>query len=166
MRTPGKRGGIVGGLFLLLVVGVVLSAGGRLLEDRPGFCLSCHEMAFYGKTWQSSGAALHHGRCIDCHSGPGVAGAVSAQMTGLMELARHFFGHPSPARSYRPGGVPNANCLKCHMRGYARLAHRNFSVAGRECAVCHNHFEDRDFSGEVPLSMRHYERYVLTRRHH
>ncbi|MGC8528841.1 MAG: cytochrome C [Leptospirillia bacterium] len=166
MRTPGKRVGMLGGAVLLIVVGVVLSAGGRLLEDRPGFCLSCHEMAFYGKTWQSSGAALHHGRCIDCHSGPGVVGAVSAQMTGLEELARHFFGHPFPARSYHPGGVPNANCLKCHVRGYARLAHRNFSVAGRECAVCHNHFDDQNFSGEVPLSMRHYERYILTRRLH
>ena len=164
MSAPGKRGGLAGGFLLLILAAVGLSAGGRVLEERPGFCLSCHEMKIFGKTWQSSGAALHHGRCIDCHSGPGVLGAIGAQLTGLEELGRHFFGHPSPGQRYLPGGVPNANCIKCHVRGFARKAHLAVPVAGRECAVCHNHFVDRDFSGEVPLSMRHYQRYVLTRR--
>lgn len=166
MAHWGGKAGIGAGLLVLALFGGVLSAGGRLLEDRPGFCLSCHEMAFYGRTWQSSGASRHHGRCIDCHSGPGIPGAVAAQLTGLQELARHFFGHPDPKRSYSPGGVPNANCLKCHTRGYARRAHRAVPVSGRECAVCHNHFKDRDFSGEIPLSMNIYQKYELTRRIH
>ncbi|EQD24780.1 MAG: NapC/NirT family cytochrome c [Nitrospirae bacterium] len=137
--------------------GTLASLGGRALEERPGFCQSCHEMDFFGKTWQESGAAKHHGRCIDCHSGPGIIGAVSAQMTGIVELGIHFLGHPRPALSYGPGIVPNENCLKCHVHGYLRAAHRDFDARSHECAYCHNHFQDRNFSGEIPLSMERYQ---------
>ncbi len=141
----------------MILAGSLASLGGRWLEDRSGFCLSCHEMAFYGKTWKESGAADHHARCIDCHSGAGILGALSAQMTGAGELAKHFLGHPHPARTYGPGIVPNNNCVKCHVHGYLRPAHKNFEVRTHECAYCHNHFEDRNFSGEIPLSMERYQ---------
>ncbi len=141
----------------MILAGSLASLGGRWLEDRPGFCLSCHEMAFFGKTWRDSGAAKHHGRCIDCHSGAGVLGALSAQMTGIVELNKHFLGHPRPARDYAPGIVPNDNCIKCHVHGYLRAAHKNFDARSHECAYCHNHFEDRNFSGEIPLSMERYQ---------
>ncbi len=141
----------------MILGGALSSLGGRWLEERPGFCLSCHEMTFYGKTWQESGAAKKHGRCIDCHSGRGIVGAVSAQMTGIVELGTHFLGHPRPRLTYGPGVVPNENCIKCHVHGYIRSAHKDFDFRSHECAYCHNHFKDRNFSGEIPLSMERYQ---------
>ena len=155
------------GMLLCVIAGVVLfgsavSASGRWLEERPGFCLSCHEMEFFGKTYQKSGASAHHGRCIFCHSGAGLEGVLTSQMTGLSELWTHFVGHPNPSRTYAPGIVPNENCLKCHVRGYNRDAHRDFKgMAVRfECAACHNHFENRDFSGQIPVAFYHDEHRV------
>lgn len=136
----------------LLVIGAgALSAGGRVLESQVAFCTSCHEMTFFGEKYVTSGASKHHPNCIVCHSGPGVLGAVSAQMTGAQELAVHFFGHPRPSRVFRPGVVPNENCLKCHVNGYRREAHAAVPLKGRSCAECHNHFRDQDFGGVVPL---------------
>ena len=152
--SAGMALGITAGF---LLIGTLTSLGGRWLEEKPGFCLSCHEMAFYGRTWKESGASSHHGRCIDCHSGKGIIGALSAQMTGLVELGTHFFSHPHPATTYVLGIVPNANCIKCHIHGYHREAHKNFNAPAHECAYCHNHYEDRDFSGEIPLSMERYQ---------
>jgi cytochrome c nitrite reductase small subunit len=138
-------------LGVLAIGGAALSAGGRLLESRVAFCSSCHEMKFFGEKYVTSGASKHHPNCIVCHSGPGVLGAVSAQMTGLDELRVHFFGHPNPSRVFRPGVVPNENCIKCHVNGYNREAHEAVPLMGRSCAECHNHFRDQDFGGVVPL---------------
>ncbi len=152
-----RRGVILGIAGGIILIGFLSSLGGRWLEERPGFCISCHEMIFFGHTWKDSGASEHHGTCIDCHSGPGLLGAVAAQLTGLRELGAHFFSHPHPATSYGPGIVSNANCIKCHVRGYFRPAHKGFDASAHECAYCHNHFENRDFSGEIPLSLERYQ---------
>lgn len=136
---------------VLLILGGALSGGGRLLEAHPGFCISCHEMKYYGRTFQSSGAAKHHPDCIMCHSGAGVTGAVAAQMDGLHELAIHFWGTPRPARQYVAGVVPNENCIKCHVHGYDRDAHQGVPIRGRACAQCHNHYAEQDFGGQVPF---------------
>lgn len=147
------------GVFLgILLLGTGISAAGRWLEERPGFCLSCHEMHPFGRTFRTSGAADHHSRCIFCHSGAGVAGVVTSQMTGLHELWKHFFGHPHPSTTYMRGVVPNENCIKCHTHGYNREAHKNFQASRLECSACHNHFENQDFSGQIPVSMKQYER--------
>lgn len=154
MTTRRLLRSIPGALYaggLLLILGGALSGGGRLLEEHPGFCISCHEMKFYGRTFQTSGASRHHPDCIMCHSGPGIPGAVGAQMTGLHELAVHFFGSPHPARQFVTGVVPNENCIKCHVHGYDRDAHQGVPLRGRACAQCHNHYAEQDFGGQVPF---------------
>ncbi len=137
---------------VLAIAGVALSGGGRYLESFPGFCASCHEMKFFGRSYHESGASRHHPDCISCHSGPGLGGMVGAQMTGLRELAIHFWGTPHPSMAYVPGVVPNENCVKCHVHGYLRDAHQDVPVQGRACAECHNHYQDQDFGGQVPFS--------------
>ncbi len=136
---------------VLVLVGVAVSGGGRVLEAYPGFCGSCHEMKFYARSHHESKADRHHPDCIACHSGPGVRGAVEAQMTGLRELVIHFWGTPHPSMKYVRGVVPNENCVKCHVHAYRRDAHQGVPVQGRECAECHNHYQDQDFGGQVPF---------------
>ena len=108
-------------------------------------------MKFYGETFKSSGAMRRHPDCIMCHSGPGIVGAVGAQMTGLRELAVHFWGNPRPPRTYVAGVVPNENCIKCHVHGYDRDAHQGVPLHGRACAQCHNHYAEQDFGGQIPF---------------
>lgn len=156
--SENRSGFFMGILGVVLFVGTGASLIGRLIEEQPGFCSSCHEMKFFGLTHQSSGAGKDHPECISCHSGKGVVGAVSAEMTGVKELWVHFFGHPAPSRVYVSGVVPNENCVKCHLRGYNRQAHRNFPSTRFECAACHNHYQNQDFSGQIPASMEQYER--------
>ncbi len=135
---------------MLFVLGAGVSVGGHLLEEKREFCLSCHEMKPYGVWYHASGADRHHANCIICHSGPGVIGAVGAQMVGIRELSVHAFGTPSPAVSFR-GVVPNENCLKCHVHGYNRAAHEGFPAREKSCAFCHNHYKDSHFGGDIPL---------------
>ncbi|BAM07558.1 NapC/NirT family cytochrome c [Leptospirillum ferrooxidans] len=136
---------------MLLVLGGGLSLGGHLLEEKREFCLTCHEMKPLGDGYYASGASRHHQNCIICHSGPGVIGALGAQMTGVKELLVHAMGTPHPAVSYVGGVVPNENCLKCHTRGYDRAAHEGFPAKEKSCALCHNHYKDASFGGEIPL---------------
>ncbi len=67
-------------------------AGGRTLEKQPTFCASCHESQEYYELWIRSGAAKDHPNCIECHTGPGLAGILDGQIRGLKHLAVHFFG--------------------------------------------------------------------------
>jgi hypothetical protein len=136
---------------MLLVLGGGLSVGGHLIEEKREFCLTCHEMKPLGKAYYASGASRHHQNCIICHSGPGVLGALGAQMTGIRELLVHAVGTPHPAVSFVGGVVPNENCLKCHTHGYDRAAHEGFPAKEKSCALCHNHYKDASFGGEIPL---------------
>jgi nitrate/TMAO reductase-like tetraheme cytochrome c subunit len=58
--------GIFAGFFFLIVGGMW---GGRVLEHKPSFCISCHEMKPSYDNWIASGASKHHPDCIQCHSG-------------------------------------------------------------------------------------------------
>lgn len=153
----GKQVAVLLGFLGIIVTGTGISAAGRWLEERPGFCLSCHEMLPFGRNYESTGASVHHKKCIFCHSGKGIGGVVTSQLTGLAELWKHFLGHPHPSMAYVPGIVPNENCIKCHVRGYNREAHKNFHATRLECAACHNHFDDQNFPGQIPESMYQYE---------
>ena len=135
---------------MLLVLGGGLSLGGHLLEEKREFCLTCHEMKPLGEGYYASGASLHHQNCIICHSGPGLTGALAAQMTGIKELVIHAVGTPHPAGSFVGGVVANENCLKCHPHGYDRAAHAGFPAKEKACALCHNHYKDASFGGEIP----------------
>ena len=109
------------------LAGVILLAGGGFaagaaLEERDGFCASCHsepESAFYLRTQAaavdlaSKHSASWATRCIDCHSGPGVAGRVGAMTLGARDLAAFVTRtDQQPAPLTVPIG--DANCIKCH----------------------------------------------------
>ncbi len=132
MRGRERRKVREGRLRRLRVVGAVsasviaLAGAGMLyaghLENRDGFCTSCHtqpELEFYQRSQQqpldlASAHAAKQVTCIQCHSGPGWTGRASA-MAGVAapDLLAYLSGHyRMPAVTTVPIG--DEHCLKCH----------------------------------------------------
>ena len=107
---------------LLLCVAVGGYTYGVRMESNDAFCASCHtepETTYYQQSQQPEAptlAAFHtheDTRCIDCHSGKGVAGRLQAMMTGALDMLAFRSGrYTQPARTTRPVG--NVGCTKCH----------------------------------------------------
>src|SRR5512137_741659 len=89
-----KRSRIIIGLIVAAVAVVGLSASGFAFaatqESHDQFCASCHtqpESTFVARSTSTSvDLASHHttqnALCIDCHSGQGIAGRMSAELMG------------------------------------------------------------------------------------
>lgn len=132
-----------------LIIGAVLSTGGRALESSPTFCVSCHEMERPGKGWKKSEASEDHPNCIMCHSGPGPFGVVEAQMRGLGMIVAHFVDSEEDLRGPFKAKVPDRFCTQCHDRAKIEPPHRKLRTEGKGCRDCHKHREDWEFAGEV-----------------
>jgi hypothetical protein len=114
---------IIGGLVLL---SALLAAGGFAFaatqEQHDAFCASCHsqpESTFYQRSQGAQPvdlASAHTPKnvtCINCHSGVGVTGRMSAELMGARNAALWYTGRAAqPAPLTFPIG--DANCLKCH----------------------------------------------------
>ncbi len=113
-------------LIAVLALAALFAAGGFTFaasqEQHDSFCASCHtqpESTFYGRTTSAPPADLasfHTGqktRCIDCHSGQGTTGRISAEMMGARNALKWYTGTAiQPAvLTYAIG---DQNCLKCH----------------------------------------------------
>lgn len=114
---------------ILAFIGVALLVFARVEEHDP-FCASCHtepEVTYVNRIaaagavdLASAHATLHHSdpqqqatRCIDCHSGPGAGGRLSAMALGARDAFRWVTGSAAqPAVQTVP--IDDANCLKCH----------------------------------------------------
>ena len=108
------------------MLGVLLAAGGFAFaatqEQHDPFCASCHtqpESTFYQRSLAAQPvdlAAAHKLKnvtCINCHSGVGVTGRMSAELMGARNAALWYSGRATqPAPLTLPIG--DANCLKCH----------------------------------------------------
>jgi cytochrome c-type protein NapC len=94
-------------------------------SQQTAFCLSCHEMAPYGRSlWVDDDEmlpAFHYQRrlvprataCYTCHSDYALFGDVTTKLNGLRHVYVHFLGQvPDEIKLYEP--YPNANCLSCH----------------------------------------------------
>ena len=111
------------GIVAVVIFGVMIPVGAMQFENRDSFCASCHtegETAFFRRATSSPPvdlasfhAAKSAGRCIDCHSGPGIVGRYVALTYGATDLISYFSGHyPQPAVQDTPIG--DGNCTKCH----------------------------------------------------
>jgi len=111
---------IIIALALVLVFTAAAFAFGAHLENNDSFCAGCHtqpESAFVERTAAAVDLASAHTPeqvgCIQCHSGAGWPGRVSAMELGVRDLVA-FAGrnYPQPAVLTHP--IPDENCLKCH----------------------------------------------------
>lgn len=125
-QTAKKRLSLIAVLALLAAVAVLLTGVGFAFaatqESHDAFCASCHsqpESTFFGRSTAAGAvdlASYHTGqatRCIDCHSGQGVGGRVSAEMMGARN-AFHWFTKTAVQPAVLSAPYPDANCLKCH----------------------------------------------------
>ena len=124
-KQQNKKFPLIPALVVVAVIGVVLAAGGFTFaasqEAHDAFCASCHtqpESTFYQRSTAPAVdlASFHQpqkGRCIDCHSGQGVFGRVSAELMGARNAVKWYTG-----TSIQPAvityAIGDGNCLKCH----------------------------------------------------
>lgn len=122
-------------LVAVVAIGIVITVSGFTFaasqESHDPFCSSCHtqpESTFYQRSTSSSTvdlASFHQPqkvRCIDCHSGQGIPGRVSAELMGARNAIKWYTGTAvQPAVLTFPIG--NGNCLKCHQD----VTQQNFS---------------------------------------
>jgi hypothetical protein len=111
---------------VLIVFGILLTVGGFVFaasqETHDAFCSSCHtqpESTFYQRSTaaQTTDLASYHttqaAHCIDCHSGAGVTGRVSAELMGAKNALLWYTGKAvQPAVLTHP--ISDANCTQCH----------------------------------------------------
>jgi nitrate/TMAO reductase-like tetraheme cytochrome c subunit len=147
---------------LLIVCGVALlfTAGGFTFaatkETHDTFCASCHtqpESTFYQRSVDAQAvdlASAHTAknvRCIDCHSGVGVVGRITAELLGAHNALAFYTGTAvQPAILTRPVG--DNSCLKCHQDVTVRADFNNhfhaflsrwqaFDPNAATCVSCH-----------------------------
>lgn len=138
-------------LWAALMVGVPFTTvrGGRLLEEQPAFCVSCHEMKHAWKEWIESGAAEHHPDCIQCHAGPGFLGMVESQWRGLRFVYVHLTASEEKLKPPFKAKMPPIFCLQCHPKEKIDPVHRRFkNFSEKMCADCHKHRKGWEFLGE------------------
>lgn len=122
--------------------------GGRVLEHKPSFCVSCHEMKPAYDGWIQSGASKNHPDCIGCHSETGFWGAIDSEFRGLRFLQVHFSGKRTENQPFIVQ-MPDRYCLQCHAEKKVIEVHKMFVTVGRTCADCHKHKTGFKFSGEI-----------------
>ncbi len=132
-------------LLIAIVIVVILAAGGFAFaasqETHDAFCASCHtqpETTYYQRETGTAPidlASFHsaqYARCIDCHSGVGLAGRLQAELLGARNAAKWYSGTAvQPAVLNYP--IADANCLKCHQDVTQRsfVPKEQISVPGR-----------------------------------
>jgi predicted CXXCH cytochrome family protein len=111
---------------LLVAAGFAAAGGafgyGAYQEEHDPFCASCHtqpESTFFQRSTAPQAvdlASAHTAQkvhCIDCHSGAGTLGRVSAEMMGAHNAYLYFTRQAvQPAPLTHP--IADENCLKCH----------------------------------------------------
>jgi hypothetical protein len=143
--TGARIVAVAGGLILAAGLGLAAVVGGRALEMHPSFCASCHEIREHYDRWLASGAVQHSANCIECHSGPGLAGIIGGQLRGARHVVSHVTGLYAATIS---ADVPRSWCVRCHSEGTLAAGHVRVSDIGpQRCGACHNHAPGARFYG-------------------
>jgi hypothetical protein len=108
-------------LAVVLVLPFFVIGSASAVENLDPFCASCHtqpESEYFDRSLRlpSDLASAHtpeEVRCIDCHSGPGIAGRAGSLQQGASDLAAFIYGgYAAPAITTNPVG--DGGCTKCH----------------------------------------------------
>jgi predicted CXXCH cytochrome family protein len=154
------------GLAVVLTVGGFSFAASK--EQHDSFCISCHtqpESTFYERGTAShpvdlaSAHSAKNTRCIDCHSGHGVFGRISAELLGAHNaLAFYTKTAVQPAVVTRPVG--DDACLKCHqnitdqqdMNNHFHVFLSRWQKTDPNAATCVSCHQGHNTNGEAQLA--------------
>lgn len=160
-----------------LGIALLLTAGGFTFaatqEQRDSFCGSCHtqpESTYLQRSADAQPvdlASVHTPkgvRCIDCHSGIGVAGRVSAELLGAHNALAFYTGTAvQPARLTQPVG--DDRCVKCHAAVFTKATMDNHfhyllpkwqaadPTGAAKCVSCHSSHTTDGTSDNMYLSV-------------
>jgi nitrate/TMAO reductase-like tetraheme cytochrome c subunit len=123
---PSNKFPVLTVVIALVALGVIFTVGGFTFaasqEQHDSFCASCHtqpESTFYQRATDAHAtdmASFHTAQkvnCIDCHSGVGFTGRISAELMGARNA---LFWYTGTAKQPAPLSAPiaDSNCTKCH----------------------------------------------------
>ena len=113
-------------IIAIVAFGVIFTVGGFTFaatqEQHDSFCASCHtqpESTYFQRsiaTQPTDMASFHTTQkvlCIDCHSGVGVTGRISAELMGARN-ALHWYTGTAQQPAVLTFPISDQNCLKCH----------------------------------------------------
>ena len=96
---------------VLLPLGVAAMFMGIEVSSQPGFCGTCHVMAPYYQSWQTS--SHNDVKCVECHIPPGITNELHKKFEAMSMVTSYFTG----TYGTKPWAeVPDASCLRpgCH----------------------------------------------------
>jgi nitrate/TMAO reductase-like tetraheme cytochrome c subunit len=101
-------------LMSLIFIGLVAVTLVVLLEatSTPGFCVSCHYMKPYFKSWQESTHSNVH--CTECHFPPGIQEKIKGKFTAMSMVVNYFTGVYKKSKPWAE--ISDEACLRegCH----------------------------------------------------
>lgn len=155
---PAKKATLNGWILpaILMVLFTTLAYGaGAQAESRDAFCAACHtqnETVYVARAQEPAvDLASKHARenvgCIDCHSGKGVPGRISAEVLGARDALVFVSGKDVQPHTMTRA-IADENCLKCHTKITEKSSFDNHyhlllprwqqaSSAAAACVDCH-----------------------------
>jgi predicted CXXCH cytochrome family protein len=152
-----RRAVVIAAGIVLVVLAIGTGLGAAQFENRDTFCSSCHsepERTYVDRSLaiEPTDLASYHTtrstRCIDCHTGPGLAGRIAGLALGGRDLVRYLIGsYQQPAPLTRP--ITDSHCTKCHeqilnAQGFEEHFHellpqwQALSASAATCVSCHS----------------------------
>ena len=137
LQPQKKKFPVLPVLLIAAALALIFTVGGFSIaaaqEQHDPFCTSCHtqpESTFFQRSTaaQPTDMASFHTtkkvNCIDCHSGSGITGRISAEMLGAHNALLYFTGTAvQPAKLTTP--IADENCLKCHQAVTSQTSRNN-----------------------------------------
>lgn len=159
-----KRYGVTAAVIALVCVGGFIVVGGSYYTSSSSSCTNCHEMSTRYVSWTRSTHAKVD--CMDCHSGVGLAGFISAKIGGARRLIKHLGGTIGDISVT----VADEVCLKCHfiskdpnfqfgpetdddpLISPSKLHTDHFDDAEALCNLCHMGLVHGSLAGGIPVN--------------
>jgi nitrate/TMAO reductase-like tetraheme cytochrome c subunit len=130
--VPGKKKAVwlspVLAVLLMVIIVIAVPVGGFAYaaqqEQHDAFCSSCHtqpESTFYNRSIAAqpvdlaSAHRVKNTNCIDCHSGVGLPGRLSAEVLGAQNAFK-FYTKTAIQPAVLTVPIYDVNCLKCHQQ--------------------------------------------------
>ena len=158
-----KKYAVTTSVIAVVIIGGFIVVGGSYYTSSSSSCANCHEMRTMYVSWTRSTHAKVD--CMDCHSGVGIIGFISAKIGGARRLVKHLGGINGDIIVT----VADEVCMKCHFitkdpnYNYilkseeeplivpSKLHTAHFGDAEALCNLCHMGLVHGSLAGGIPV---------------